>query len=126
MYNSNSFIFLFLFLGPCRNASSNERTGLVIRVNGVNARLIVKGKNTFNSNGVNGINTSLNSNANFEINVESGSTLTTCGNTVFDIYGSVGTSSALDFSGTGYTCDQTKVVFGGAGTVDRPTCQACL
>ena len=119
-------------MGPCRNASDNELVGLDILVNsdGTNAQLNMKGQVTFNSNGFVGMYTglsSLNSNAKLEINVESGSTLKSCGNAVADISGNVDTSSTLDFSGDGYTCDQNKVVFlgSGAGNVDEPTCQDC-
>ena len=118
----------YSYLGPCRNVSSNGSTGLYIVVApGAKAELIVKGIVTANSNGFAGMFSSQSQNSNLEINVESDATLTTCENG-FDIYGSVGTSSALDFSGTGYTCDQSKVSFdgSGAGTVDEPNCQACL
>ena len=93
---------------------------------GVNVKLIVKGNNTFNSNYFYGINTFVNfdSNANLEINVESGATLHSCGNGA-DINGYVHEGGKVDFSGTGYTCDQDKVSFGGDGTVVEPVCQAC-
>ena len=83
----------------------------------------MKGEVTFNSNGAYGMYSFLDSNAQLEINVESGTTLKSCGNTGFDIYGFVEPSSTLDFSGTGYTCDQ--IVFDGAGTVVEPVCQPC-
>ena len=127
MYNSNTFIFLFLFLGFCRVSSNNEGTGFFIFVgDGTNAELIVKGENTFNSNGDNGIRPFLNSNSNLEINVETGSTLNSCGNGA-DIRGFVSEGAKVDFSGTGYTCDQDKVEFtgDGAGNVVPPKCQAC-
>ena len=131
MYNLNTFIFLFLFLFLglciCRDASNNSNGGLSITVNPEsNIELIVKGQVTANSN-VNGIYADLNSNANLEIKVESGATLNSCGNGRYDIYGDVSEGATVDFSGTGYACDQDRVVFGGPGTgnVVRPTCQAC-
>ena len=126
MYKYNSNTSFYSYLGPCRNVSNNSNTGLyIVVVPGAKAELIVKGQVTVNSNEFFGMFSSLDSNANLEINVESSATLTTCENK-FDIFGSVGTSSTLDFSGTGYTCDPNKVVFDGAGTVvDEPDCQAC-
>ena len=99
---------------------------MYIRVNGdgINAELNVKGQVTVNSNGDNGIVAELSAtNSNVEINVESGATLKSCGNAVADINGFVPEGSKVDFSGTGYTCDQ--IVFDGDGTVTPPTCQAC-
>ena len=127
MYNSNTFIFLFLCF--CRDSSKNGGTGLDIRVDGdgTNVELNVKGKNTFNSNGFAGMFSSLDSNANLEINVESSATLKSCGNAVADINGNVNEGATVEFSGTGYTCDQDKVEFFvfGDGTVVKPVCQAC-
>ena len=86
----------------------------------------VKGENTFNSNGQFGILTNSLANTFVEINVENGSTLETCGNGDYDIYGYVGEGGALTFLGDGYTCDQDEVVFfDGDGTVVKPDCQAC-
>ena len=70
------------------------------------------------------------SNSNLEIDVENGSTLESCGNDDDDIYGEVEASATATFSGTGYTCDQNKVVFEGigggtVGTVVPPNCQDC-
>ena len=66
------------------------------------------------------------SNSNLEIDVENGSTLESCGNDDYDIYGQVPASATATFSGDGsYTCDEAKVVFNGGGTVDEPVCQAC-
>ena len=126
MTNSNTFIFLFL----CRDAiNTNEGTGLYIRyVTGANAKLIVKGNNTFNSNGdYGGILLRQSPNTNLEIIVETGATLNSCGNGVYDIFGEVPAiyNATATFLGDGYTCNQTKVVFDGDGTVVEPTCQAC-
>ena len=133
MYNSNTFIFLFLCF--CRDSSNNEYTGLFIEVDGggTNAKLIVKGENTFNSNGGNdygnGMYSYLISNSKLEVNVESGATLKSCGNNgPYDIGGVFPASATATFLGTGYyTCDQNRVRFFGpnAGTVVPPTCQAC-
>jgi len=122
--------FVTPIFGLCRKASNNGNTGLFIGVGtGVDAELIVKGEVTFNSNGFYGMYSSLNPNANLEINVENGSTSTleTCGNSPFDIGGSVSTPATVDFSGTGYTCNQAKVSFDGPGgsTVVKPVCQSC-
>ncbi len=71
---------------------------------------------------------SLNTNTNLEINVESsGATLETCGNGDEDIGGEVVAPSTLTFSGDGYTCNQAKVSFDGPGgsTVVEPDCQDC-
>ena len=92
---------------------------------GTNAEVNVKGIVTANSNGNQGIYTSQNTNANLEINVESGATLSSCGNGAYDIFGNVDASSTATFLGDGYTCNETKVVFDGDGTVVEPTCQAC-
>ena len=98
---------------------------------GTNARLVVKGQVIFNSNR-GGISTFLdsNSNLNLDINVESGATLTTCENIFSAITGRVREGSKVNFSGTGYTCDQNSVVFFGTvavevAEVDKPNCQAC-
>ena len=93
---------------------------------GTNAEVNVKGIVTANSNGNQGIYTSQNTNANLEINVESGATLSSCGNGAYDIFGIV-SASTVEFSGTGYTCDQDRVEFTvfGDGTVVLPNCQAC-
>ena len=127
MYITQILSFYSYVFGLCRNASNNQNDGLSIRVDGdgTNAEVNVKGIVTANSNGFAGMYTSQNPNANLEINVESGSTLNSCGNTLNDIVSDVDTSATVEFLGTGYACDQTKVVFTGAGTVDPPTCQAC-
>ena len=126
MYNSNTFIFLFLLLGPCRDSSSNSNTGLWIRVfSNANAELNVKGQVTANSNGIYGMYSLLNSNANLEINVESDATLKSCGNGRYDIGGSVPAAATATFLGDGYTCYSNKVVFIGDGNVVPPNCQAC-
>jgi len=92
---------------------------------GVEAKLIVKGEVTLNSNGLAGMYSFLYSNSNLEIDVENGSTLESCGNYI-DIYGYVTAFATATFSGDGsYTCDQAKVVFNGDGTVVPPNCQAC-
>jgi len=107
-----------------REASSNDADGLNIGVTGeANAQVIVKGKVTLNSNGGDGMYSSLNPNTKLEINVESGATLNSCGNSVIDIGGEVEAPSTLTFLGTGYTCEQTKVLI--IGTVDEPVCQSC-
>ena len=102
---------------------------IIVDGGGINAELNVKGENTFNSNGGNGIYTFLDSNANLEINVESGATLNSCGNGRYDIGGIVLAGAEVDFLGTGYTCDQDRVSFfffgPGAGNVVPPTCQDC-
>jgi hypothetical protein len=103
--------------------ASNAIYGMYIDVsNGVEAELIVKGNVTLNSNNI-GMYSFLRANTKLEINVENGSTLESCGNIVKDINGYV--TGAATFSGTGYTCDQNKVVFEGDGTVDEPVCQDC-
>ena len=112
----------------CRDASNNAAGGLVIDARN-EAKLIVKGEVTLNSNGF-GMNSFLGANAKLEINVENGSTFETCGNIDYDIYGTVDATATATFSGTGYTCDQAKVVFigdngGTVGTVDEPVCQDC-
>ena len=90
----------------------------------VEAKVIVKGSVTLNSNRVDGMYSTLAPNTNLEINVENGSTrLETCGNSVIDIGGEVEAPSTLTFAGAGYTCDQTKVLF--PGTVVPPDCQDC-
>ena len=124
MYNSNTFIFLFLYFWTLRDASNNSAAGLDIRVNGdgTNAELNVKGENTFNSNFY-GISTFPFSNANLDINVESGATLKSCGNVAADIYGDVFDPATATFLGDGYTCDQIQ--FFGDGTVTPPNCQPC-
>ena len=96
---------------------------------GVDAQLIVKGEVTF-SNKNYGMYSYLEANTKLEINVENGSTFETCGNIDYDIYGTVDATATATFSGTGYTCDQNKVVFigdngGTVGTVDEPVCQTC-
>ena len=121
------FIPLFDLL---RKASSNQVYGLYPYIgveSGVEAKLIVKGKVTLNSNGFAGMYSFLYSNSNLEIDVENGSTLESCGNIVYDISGEVVASATATFSGDGsYTCDQaTKVVFTGDGTVVGPVCQPC-
>ena len=130
MYNSNTYISIPIF-GLCRDANSNVNFGLGIAVfvDGVNAQLIVKGNVNINSNG-DGMFSFLEANTKLEINVENGSTLESCGNTQFDIYGTVDATATATFPGTGYTCDQAKVVFigdngGTVGTVDGPVCQPC-
>ena len=121
-----SFYSYFWVLCICRNASNTTAVGLSIGVSpGVNAKLIVKGENTFNSNGVDGIYTTLNSNSNLEINVESDATLKSCENGRDDIRGFFFAPATATFLGTGYTCDPNKVVFVGDGTVVEPKCQAC-
>jgi hypothetical protein len=107
----------------CRDANSNGYIGMYIDVSyGVEAEFIVKGKVTFNSNGLAGMYSFLYSNSNLEIDVETGSTLESCGNDDYDIYGYV--AGAATFSGDGsYTCDQA--VFNGGGTVVPPNCQDC-
>ena len=108
----------------CRDANSNLNYGLGIGVvvDGVNAQLIVKGKVTLNSNDNYGLYSYLEANTKLEINVENGSTLESCGNTQFDIYGYV--AGAATFLGTGYTCSSKQFIEVG-GTVDEPVCQDC-
>jgi hypothetical protein len=123
MYNSNTFISIPVF-GLLRDASSNGYIGLFIDVgNGANAQLIVKGKVTLNSNDGYGMYPYLEANTKLEINVENGSTLESCGNTQFDIYGEV--AGAATFSGTGYTCSSKQFFVEVGGTVVEPVCQAC-
>jgi len=98
---------------------------LYIDVESGDAQLIVKGEVTLTSNGFAGMASDVNPSTNLEINVENGSTLESCGNTQRDIEGYVYAAGAATFLGTGYTCDQNKVVFDGDGTVDEPNCQAC-
>ena len=138
----------------CRDANSNLNYGLGIGVvvDGVNAQLIVKGKVTFNSNVSFGMYSYLFSDSKLDIAVLNDSTLNleqnrygfyanvfggaelnvevkengtfeTCGNIDYDVVGYV--VGAATFSGTGYICDQNKVVFNGDGTVDEPVCQDC-
>jgi hypothetical protein len=90
---------------------------------GVEAKLIVKGSVTLNSNGLVGMYPFLEANTKLDIVVDNGSTLESCGNGVSDIEGYVAASATATFSGTGYICDQTNL-FGG-GTVVEPVCQAC-
>jgi hypothetical protein len=119
---------LFIPLFDLLRDASNAIYGMYIGVDsGVEAKLIVKGEVTFNSNGNGfaGMYSFLYSNSNLEIDVENGSTLESCGNTQFDIYGQVPANATATFSGTGYTCDQAKVVFNGGFTVVPPNCQAC-
>jgi len=92
---------------------------------GVEAKLIVKGEVTLNSNGFAGMYSFLYSNSNLEIDVENGSTLESCGNTQFDIYGQVPANATATFSGTGYTCSSKQFFVGVGGTVVEPVCQAC-
>jgi predicted metal-dependent enzyme (double-stranded beta helix superfamily) len=117
------FIPLFDLL---RDASSNAIYGLYINGvdSGVEAQLIVKGKVTLNSNDI-GMYSFLFSDSKLDIAVENGSTLESCGNTRRDVYGYVTANATATFSGTGYTCDEAKVVFNGDGTVDEPNCQDC-
>eukprot|EP00986_Skeletonema_menzelii_P009377 scaffold4266_cov139-Skeletonema_menzelii.AAC.1 len=70
------------------------------------------------------------SGAELNVEVKENGTLESCGNIVYDIYGKVKASATATFSGTGYTCDQAKVVFivlggGTVGTVVLPNCQVC-
>ncbi len=116
--------FVTLIFGLCREASNNEFYGLIIEVGvqRVDAELIVKGEVTLNENGFFGMYPSLNTNTNLEINVESGATLNSCGNIVYDIYGFV--FGNLIFSGDGsYTCSLKQ--FLGDGAVVEPDCQDC-
>ena len=164
--------FVTLIFGLYRDASNNGDTatfggtGLEIDVRGrganTDAKLIVKGKVTLNSNGFDGISTSIYPNTNLDIVVETGALLNTtsnggiglrvsfinfdsgdaipsefnvdvkeggffksCGNGQVDIFGNPPSTSTLAFSGTGYTCDQAKVVFYDTGTVVEPDCQDC-
>ena len=109
----------------CRDASSNNNVGLGINVsNGANAQLIVKGNVNINSNDIGMYSfLDLKANTKLEINVENGSTLESCGNIVYDIYGYV--IGAATFSGTGYTCSSKQFFVGFGGTVVEPVCQAC-
>jgi hypothetical protein len=96
---------------------------------GVEAKLIVKGEVTLNSNGIAGMYSFLSYsyfNPNLEIDVENGSTLESCGNGAYDIYvySEVEVAGAATFSGTGYICDQDKVEFGNVDD-DKPVCQDC-
>ena len=111
--------------GLCRDdASNNASGGLFIQVqNGVEAKLNVEGSVTLNSNGI-GIFTNISPNSNVEINVETGATLETCGNSQYDIYGNVFSAATLTFSGDGYTCDNVSFPTN-AGTIVEPVCQAC-
>jgi hypothetical protein len=118
----------------CRDAKSNSNYGLYIgfdsRGSDVEAKLIVKGEVTFNSNGGKGMNSYLFSDSKLDIAVLNDATLESCGNDDYDINGYVAASAtatgAATFSGDGsYICDQTKVVFNGDGTVVGPVCQPC-
>ena len=124
-FQQNAFISIPIF-GFCREASNNVRNGLNIFVkNGVEAKLKVKGQVKLNSNTGAGINAG-EINTGLDFAVETGSTLESCGNIGYDIVGDVQASSTATFSGTGYTCDQTQVVFFGDGIVElEPVCQAC-
>jgi hypothetical protein len=98
--------------------------------NGVEAKLDVKGEVTFNSNGLVGMYPSLFSDSKLDIAVLNDATLETCGNDDYDIEGTVDASSTATLLGTGYICDQFKVVFTGdgggtVGSVVPPNCQAC-
>ena len=79
-------------------------------------------------NGSNGFRAVVQPGAELNVDVvkENGS-FESCGNTQFDIYGTVDATATATFSGTGYTCDQAKVVFTGPGgsTVVKPVCQDC-
>eukprot|EP00986_Skeletonema_menzelii_P015166 scaffold11173_cov99-Skeletonema_menzelii.AAC.3 len=114
------------------DANSNSYYyGLYIDIDsGVEAKLDVKGEVTLNSNGLVGMYLFLEANTKLDIAVLNDATLESCGNIVYDISGVVPASATATFSGTGYTCDQAKVVFNGdgggtVGTVVPPNCQAC-
>ena len=118
--------FVTLIFGLCRKASNNGNTGLAIDVDGVGveAKLNMKGKVNFNSNEIYGMNSLLNTNTNLEINVESGSTLNSCGNVFNDIEGIVQNDATLTFTGAGsYTCSSKNLY--GDGAIVPPACQDC-
>ena len=112
----------------CRDANSNLNYGLGIGTgfdSGVEAKLIVKGKVTLNSNDNYGLYSYLEANTKLEINVKNGSTLESCGNTRGDISGQVPANATATFSGTGYTCSSKQFFVTVGGTVVEPVCQAC-
>jgi hypothetical protein len=108
---------------------------------GVEAKLIVKGEVTLNSNdgfgmysflgantkldivvdnsaslnldqnGSNGFRAIVRSGAKLNVDIKENGTFESCGNGFRDISGEVRSSATATFSGTGYTCDQAKVQF---------------
>ena len=71
MYNSNdAFISIPIFYLYYRDASNNVNSGLNIGVDsGVEAKVIVKGEVTFNSNGRDGLSSGLNTNDQSSISI---------------------------------------------------------
>ena len=94
---------------------------------GLNAQLIMKGNVTANSNGnFGGMYTYLEgSNMNLVIDVQG--SFQSCGNDPQDIYYEVEkTSSSLEYTGSGYTCDKVYDLLGNGGTnIVEPECQSC-
>ena len=116
--SSNGFDGIFIDSLP-----RTPNTNLDLEINVENGSSLI-----LNQNGIAGFRApKLNSSAKLNVDVKEGGSFESCGNIQDDIFGDVFANAAAKFSGTGYTCDQAKVVFTGPGgsTVVKPVCQDC-
>ena len=75
-----------------------------------------------------GLYATVNSFGELNVDVKENGSFESCGNVDRDIFGSPTLNSTYTFLGLGdgsYTCNQTRVLLAGKGTVVEPVCQPC-